>query len=93
MATEKYNRRFRLACPTCGGERFGPEPGAEKMLQVLKCASCGRTLTQDELVQANSDNIAEQIKQVSQQAAGGIGAKLKESLKNVFKRNKDTRTQ
>jgi uncharacterized Zn finger protein len=51
MDAERYSRHVNMLCPTCGCSDFEEYIDAE--LAMVKCASCGRTMTKDELVREN----------------------------------------
>ena len=89
MDAEKYNRAIEMHCPTCGSTQFG---GAEdESSELVTCASCGRTLTHDELLRENSENIAENVEEVKAQVEKGITKQLQDSLKKAFKGSKNIR--
>ena len=50
----------------------------------MKCASCGREMTKDELMRENSENIQEHADEIAKQAAD-LGNELKKSLQDTFK--------
>lgn len=52
-----YDRSMSLQCPTCGGETFERE-GDES---DVRCIRCDRTMTKDELQEANGSRIEAEI--------------------------------
>jgi hypothetical protein len=50
---DNINRNIILLCPTCGGNTFNYSEDSEN----IKCISCGKSLTKDELIIENSENI------------------------------------
>ncbi|MDP3183421.1 MAG: hypothetical protein Q8M54_11475 [Desulfobaccales bacterium] len=82
MDAEKYNRDVVLVCPTCGGTQFEYDKGVDETIELVKCASCNRELTKDELIRENSENISEHVKEIG----GEIMKDAAETLKNIFKR-------
>lgn len=84
MDAEKYNRSIPLQCPTCGSNQF--EHSEEPVL--MKCASCGRELTRDELISENGENIQKHVEEIGKQAAQDLGQQMKKSLQDAFKGNK-----
>ena len=79
MDTEKYNRKVGLLCPTCGCTQFEFEEGVDQTIEIAKCASCGRRLTKDELIQENSENISEHIKEIGGQVMNDLAKMWKKA--------------
>lgn len=88
MRDEDYNRIIGLQCPTCGCTSYEYEQGADETIEMAKCASCGREITKDELLQANSENIQEHIAEVGKQITDDLVKEFKTSLKKTFKGSK-----
>jgi len=88
---EKYNRNISLLCPTCGGSHFEYETGVDETIEVAKCASCGRSITKDELLRENSENIHEHVSEMAEQVKNDLAKELQESLKKAFSGNKNIR--
>lgn len=78
---EKYSRNVALLCPTCGGDQFEHQDGAE----TLTCAKCERKFTKDELIHENSEKISIQTKEVGNEVAKDIAAEMRNRLKNAFR--------
>lgn len=91
MDAEKYDRNLNLFCPTCGGAHFEHETGVEEIIEMVKCASCGRSLTKDELLSENSENIHEHLSEIKEQVANDIAKEVKETLKKAFGGSKNIR--
>jgi predicted RNA-binding Zn-ribbon protein involved in translation (DUF1610 family) len=91
MDTEKYNRNVSLLCPTCGCTQFEFGKGVDETIEIAKCASCGRKLTKDELIQENSENISEHMREIGSQVTKYLAKEMKESFKKAFKGNKNIR--
>lgn len=89
MDTEKYGRSISLNCPTCGNTQF--VGSGDNSAEPIACSSCGRTLTTDELIHENSENIAEHIDEMKEQVIKDISKHFKETLKNAFKGSKNIR--
>lgn len=81
MDAEKHNRNVSLLCPTCGCTQFEYEKGVDETIEIVKCASCSRELTKDELIQENSENISEHVREIGSQVLEDFAKELKESLK------------
>lgn len=84
MKSNKCDRAIRLRCPTCGATEFAQTEGSE----LVKCASCGRDMTKDELMHENSENIQEHVDEIAKQATADLGNELKKALQDAFKNNK-----
>lgn len=83
---DKYNRSIRMLCPTCGATDFEFETEES---ELVKCASCERELTKDELIQENDENIQQNVKEATDEAVKDIEKELTKSLKKAFKGNKN----
>jgi uncharacterized Zn finger protein (UPF0148 family) len=85
--TEKYNRTVSLLCPTCGGSLFegADDPSAE----MVTCATCDRSLTRDELLQENSENIGEHLEEIKKSVKKDLTKQLQDTLKSAFKGSKN----
>lgn len=84
METSKYDLAISMHCPTCGTTGFSYTEGAE----LIKCASCGREMTRDELMRENSENIQEHADEIAKKAVAELGDELKKALRDTFKNNK-----
>lgn len=84
METNKYDRAIPLCCPTCGATEFAHKEDSE----LVKCASCGREMTKDDLMYENSENIQEHADEIAKQATVDLGNELKKTLQDAFKNGK-----
>jgi Zn ribbon nucleic-acid-binding protein len=89
MESQKYERNISLLCPTCGNTQFKIEKGVDETIEIVKCASCGREITKDELIQANSENVFEHKQEMGSQVIEDAAKDMKESLKRIFRGNKN----
>lgn len=87
MDTDKYNRSVPLQCPTCGATQFIQSGQDHEESQLVRCTSCGRELTQDDLIRENSENLSEHANEIAKQAVEDFGGQLKKSLIDAFKGN------
>ena len=85
MKDEKYSREIGLQCPTCGCISYEYEQGTDETIEMVKCASCGREMTKDELFQENSENIQEHISEVGKQVTDDLAKELKKMFKGSKK--------
>lgn len=84
MEASKYDRTIPLTCPTCGATDFAQTEDNK----FFTCASCGRKITKDELINENSENIQEHAGEVARQAIPDLERELKKTLQNAFKNSK-----
>ncbi len=89
MGTDKHNRILSLRCPTCAGDQFEFEHGVDETIELATCASCGRTLTKDELIRENSELIDVQVNEIGAEMAKDAAAEMRRALKSAFKGNKN----
>lgn len=82
MNPEKYNRKIALLCPTCGCDQFAHEQEIDETIEVVKCASCGRELTKDDLIQENSENLSAHVDEVKKEVLQDI----RKQFTNIFKK-------
>lgn len=80
-----------MLCPTCGCSQFEFEKGVDETIEMVKCASCGLALTKDELINENSENINEHVKEIGAQVTKDLAKELKDSLSKAFKGNSNIR--
>jgi predicted RNA-binding Zn-ribbon protein involved in translation (DUF1610 family) len=88
LDTEKFNRAVALLCPTCGSTQFKSSELMNNETELIKCASCGREFTRDELIRENSENIDEHIKEMGKEVTEELGREIKRQLVKAFKDNK-----
>ena len=91
MRNEKYQRNVSMLCPTCGCSTYEYEQAVDETIEIVKCASCGRELTKDELMNENSENINEHISEMTKEIKADIAKEFKASLKKAFRGNKNFR--
>ena len=84
MDAEKYNRSIPLQCPTCGSTEFKHSEESD----VVKCASCNREITRDELIRENRENLQDHAVEFAIEAVLDLGQLLMRSLQDAFKGNK-----
>ena len=88
MDTEKYKRTIGLMCPTCGCTEYSTVASDDTESQLLRCASCSREISRDDLIRENSENINEHTKEIGKEVANDVAAELKKQLASAFKNSK-----
>lgn len=87
MNSDKYSRNVSLACPTCGCTEFEFRETTED--QTYNCMGCRRTLSNDELVDRNAENIEAHVEEIGKEIVndliGNFGKTL--SRNKNFKRS------
>ena len=91
MKSGKYDRQISLLCPTCGNTEFETDDGSAEATEMVKCASCGRELTRDELIAENSENISAHTKEIGKEVTKDIADEMRKSLKKAFRGSKNIR--
>ena len=87
MKPDKYNRSINLLCPTCGCKDFSYDEGVDETIQIMTCASCEREFNKNELLQENSENIAEHLSEIKSE----VKKDLADQLRKSFSGNKNIR--
>jgi hypothetical protein len=54
----------------------------------MKCARCQREFTRDELIEANSENVSEHVKEMKDEIVKDVAKELKDTLKKAFSGSK-----
>lgn len=86
---EKYNRKFTLLCPVCGGV----EMEHTEELEDVKCLGCGKKFINDELIQENGVSIDSHLNEVKEELSKDIQKQFNDILKNAFKGSKNIRVK
>ncbi len=81
MKDDKYSRSVRLLCPTCGADQFEYDDEDEG---TVKCTSCEREMTRDELTRENEENIQVNVDELKSE----IKKDFEKSIKDIFKKSK-----
>lgn len=77
---EKYNRNVTLLCPTCGLTQFEYDSENNDDNSLIKCVSCGRTMTKKELIDANDENISAHIEEMGKDIVDDLQNDLRKSF-------------
>ena len=92
MDAEKYSRSVSLHCPTCGGDQFEYERDDESVRSV-KCATCEREFTKDQLIEDKSENISEHVKEIGNEVKKDFAKEMRDSLKKAFRGSKNIKVK
>jgi uncharacterized Zn finger protein len=87
MDSEKYNRSIVLSCPTCGNTDF--ETSEDENNPLVRCVSCNRETTKDDLINENGENIDFNVDEISDEVLTDVSNNLSKMLKNAFKGSKN----
>ncbi|MEH6595201.1 MAG: hypothetical protein V7736_06595 [Colwellia polaris] len=87
MDSEKYNRSIVLNCPTCGNSDF--ETSEDENNPLVKCVSCNREMTKDDLINENGENIEFNVDEIADEVIKDVSNDLSKMLKNAFKGSKN----
>ncbi|MXZ48209.1 MAG: hypothetical protein F4235_03135 [Candidatus Dadabacteria bacterium] len=91
MKNEKYQRSVKMLCPTCGGSSYQYEQAVDEAIEIVKCASCGRELTKNELIRENGENINKHLSEMTEEVKADIKKEFRASLKKAFRGSKNIR--
>ena len=89
MQSGKYDRNVPLICPTCAGSQFEFDDEDARPEATVRCTSCGREMTRDELLCENSENVQEHVKEIGGEVVQDIAEEMRKSLKKAVRGNKN----
>lgn len=84
---EKYNQKIVLLCPVCGNSEMEHSEDSD----IIKCISCGKESTKDELIQDNGTSIELQVDEIKKEIVKDVKKEIDDMLKKAFKGNKNIR--
>ncbi len=84
MDSEKYSRSVSLMCPTCAHKDFEFEDAEGP----IRCMSCDRTFTRDELIRENGELIETEVEEVKAEVFKDVTNELRDSLRKAFRGSK-----
>lgn len=84
MDSDKYTRPVTTICPTCAHKAFehSDDDGP------LRCTSCDRTFTHDELIRENSEVINAEVVELKAEVLVDVESELQSVLRKAFKGSK-----
>lgn len=86
MDAEKYNRSIKLHCSTCGSTDFDHD--RERDDGPIRCTSCDRVFTRDELIRENGATIDANVAEVKKEVVADVQKQLNETLRKAFSGSK-----
>ena len=84
MNLEKLSRTVTVVCPTCGGTQFAQNGQSP----IVTCASCGREISKDALVEENGASISKHVEEIGKEATKEIAEEMRRQLKKAFSGSK-----
>jgi len=91
MDVDKYTRSVVLLCPTCGCTTLAELESHSCGQATVRCPSCGRTMSKDELIRENGATIAAAVEEMKEDVVSDVQKELRDMLKNAFKGSKNIR--
>ncbi|SFP58481.1 hypothetical protein SAMN03159463_04514 [Mesorhizobium sp. NFR06] len=87
ISPDKYARSVTLLCPTCGNTQFEFE-GSDHNVNSIRCPSCDRTFTKEELIHENGEVVSASVDEMSREIINDITKDFKAGLKKAFQGSK-----
>lgn len=82
----KYNRSVKLRCSTCASTDF--EYDKEREDGPIRCTSCDRVFSREELIKENGENIDMEVDEVKAEVVADLQRELTSSLRKAFSGSK-----
>lgn len=79
---DDYERTLRLLCSTCGSGNF--EYDEEKDDGPVRCSSCDRVFTREELTRENGARIDAELEDMQEEVVADLERDLADSLRKAF---------
>jgi uncharacterized Zn finger protein (UPF0148 family) len=89
MDVSKHNREVVLLCPACGCTEFACEQGDSESVEILTCASCGRQMTKEALIEENGENITAHVDEIGKAAVKDAAEEVRNMLRRAFSGNRN----
>jgi uncharacterized Zn finger protein (UPF0148 family) len=86
MDANKYSRSIRLICPTCASADF--EYDKETDSGPIRCTSCDRVFSREELIRENGEIIEAEVSEVKKEIVDDITKDFRESMRKAFSGSK-----
>lgn len=82
MDANKYSRSIRLICPTCASADF--EYDKEIDGGTIRCTSCDRVFSREELVRENGEIVEAKVSEVKKEIVADITKDFRDSMRRAF---------
>ncbi|MDD2468945.1 MAG: hypothetical protein PHI97_33665 [Desulfobulbus sp.] len=92
MDSEKYDRSVTLLCPTCGNSQLETQDGDQEK-EIIRCPSCDRTMTKEELIRENGETIDASIDDIKKEVLLDVRNQISNMLKDSFKGSKNIKVK
>jgi len=86
MDASKYSRSIRLICPTCAHADF--EYDKETDSGPIRCTSCDRLFSREELLRENGEIIEAEVSEVKKEIVDYISKDFRASMRKAFSGSK-----
>lgn len=86
MEANKYSRSIRLICPTCASTDFEYDKDTDG--GPIRCASCDRVLSREELIRENGEIIEVEVSEVKNEIIDDITKDFRDSMRKAFSGSK-----
>lgn len=89
MDDDKYSRSIKLPCPTCGHGDFEHDTDVEG--GPIRCTSCDRVFTREELIRENDEIIDSEVSEVKTEFVADFTKEFRDSIRKAFSGSKHIR--
>lgn len=89
MKPNKYDIEVTLLCPECGSSSFQYDSETKDPTSIIKCASCGRECSREQLIQDNKSQMEKLASQAGEEAVKDFAKEMRKSLEKAFRGNKN----
>lgn len=86
MDSDKYSLSINLLCPTCGHGDFEHDAAVED--GPIRCTSCDRMFTREELIRENGEIVDSQVSEVKAEIVADFAKELRDSMRKAFSGSK-----
>jgi len=84
MDSGKYDRSLTLLCPTCGNSQLETQEDDSEN-EIIRCPSCDRSMTKEELIRENGENIDANIEEIQNEVIKDVEKELSNIMNKIFK--------
>lgn len=90
MDKGQYDRTVTLLCPTCGNTEMEHDSDLSDG-GTIKCPSCNRVMTKEELIRENGENIEYNVEEIKEEVIKDVEKMLADAFKKGFSGSKNIR--